>query len=233
MNARAEDHWELVTIPPVTTDILKDDSWFEVTGPLFSGLAEVSEDTRMLFSRKQVVELWSGLESFAKDAERRAHSIYGSPGIGKSCEVWAWALTCASQKIDVLWVHVENLATAVCFESRVIERFGGDPEAVLKSRHLSDFGPAPPSRIRRRRDCRLGCDRHDCRDSLSRHVTHLSHTRHSFLYRSVVYRSNRVKRLLHLPSEYSVWKRCDSEAALLGFRSKLSINQVMSLESAL
>ncbi len=33
-------------------------------------------------------------------------------------------------------------------ESAVIERFGGDPEAVLKSRHLSDYGPATSSRIR-------------------------------------------------------------------------------------
>ena len=37
-----------------------------------------------------------------------------------------------------------------------------DPEAVLKSRHLSDIGPAPPSRIRRRRVRRDHCD---CRDS--------------------------------------------------------------------
>ena len=29
---------------------------------------------------------------------------------------------------------------------RLFERIGGDPEAVLKSRHLSDYGPAPPSR---------------------------------------------------------------------------------------
>jgi hypothetical protein len=34
----------------------------------------------------------------------------------------------------------------------MIERFGGDPEAVLKSRHLSDYWPAPPSRIRRPSD---------------------------------------------------------------------------------
>jgi hypothetical protein len=43
---------------------------------------------------------------------------------------------------------------ALCRQSRragrpglaLIERFGGDPEAVLKSRHLPDYGPAPPSR---------------------------------------------------------------------------------------
>ena len=44
-----------------------------------------------------------------------------------------------------------------------------DPEAVLKSRHLSDFGPASPSRIRRRRDRRVRCDYRDRRDFLSRH----------------------------------------------------------------
>ena len=40
-----------------------------------------------------------------------------------------------------------------------------DPEAVLKSRHLSDIGPAPPSRIRRRRVRRVRRDHCDCRDS--------------------------------------------------------------------
>jgi hypothetical protein len=34
----------------------------------------------------------------------------------------------------------------------LIELIGGDPEAVLKSRHLSDYGPAPPSQIRRPSD---------------------------------------------------------------------------------
>ncbi len=63
----------------------------------------------------------------------------------------------------------------------MIERFGGDPEAVLKPRPPSDFGPASPSRIRRRRDRRVGCDRRDCRasESLSRHVTSESHETHA------------------------------------------------------
>jgi hypothetical protein len=30
----------------------------------------------------------------------------------------------------------------------VIERIGGDPEAVLKYRHLSDYGPVTPGWIR-------------------------------------------------------------------------------------
>ena len=40
-----------------------------------------------------------------------------------------------------------------------------DPDAVLRSRHLSDIGPAPPSRIRRRIDQRIRRDHRDCRDS--------------------------------------------------------------------
>ncbi len=61
----------------------------------------------------------------------------------------------------------------------MIEHFGGDPEAVLKSRHPSDLGPASLSRIRRRRDRRVDCDHCDCRDSLSRHVTSESHETHA------------------------------------------------------
>ena len=30
----------------------------------------------------------------------------------------------------------------------MIELIGGDPEAALKSRHLSDYGPAPPCLVR-------------------------------------------------------------------------------------
>ena len=44
-----------------------------------------------------------------------------------------------------------------------------DPEAVLESRHLSDIGPAPPSRIRRQRDRRVHRDRRDHRDHRDRH----------------------------------------------------------------
>ena len=54
---------------------------------------------------------------------------------------------------------------ATCFMSSLIGSIFEDPEADLKSRHLSDIGLATPSRIRRQRDRRVGRDHRDCRDS--------------------------------------------------------------------
>ena len=72
--------------------------------------------------------------------------------------------------------HGSGGGELLCQDSRPASVSGGligsifeDPEAVLKSRHLSDFGPVSPSRIRRRRGRRVCCDYHDCRDSLSWH----------------------------------------------------------------
>jgi hypothetical protein len=67
-----------------------------------------------LFFRQEAAELWNVLDSFAKKREKNGLDILGSPGVGKSCEVWAW-LCCQSLSKEcveighnffALWVHI-------------------------------------------------------------------------------------------------------------------------------
>eukprot|EP00291_Cryptomonas_curvata_P027183 CAMPEP_0172158370 /NCGR_PEP_ID=MMETSP1050-20130122/4333_1 /TAXON_ID=233186 /ORGANISM="Cryptomonas curvata, Strain CCAP979/52" /LENGTH=605 /DNA_ID=CAMNT_0012827751 /DNA_START=132 /DNA_END=1950 /DNA_ORIENTATION=+ len=94
-------------------------SWYQVNGLACAGLVEEENDRQILYTRHQVVELWDNLDSFLEDRKQRAFSIFGSPGVGKSCEVWAWGFQNACNKnLDLLWVHVDKYATAVCVENR-------------------------------------------------------------------------------------------------------------------
>ncbi len=79
----------------------------------------MENDRQILYTRQQVVELWDNLDSFLQHSKERAFSIHGSPGVGKSCEVWAWGFQNACNKnLDLLWVHVDKYAPAVCVENR-------------------------------------------------------------------------------------------------------------------
>jgi hypothetical protein len=70
-----------------------------------------------LFFRREAAELWNVLDSFAEKREKNGLDILGSPGVGKSCEVWSW-LCCqhvkyveAEHNFFALWVHI-SLQTA-------------------------------------------------------------------------------------------------------------------------
>jgi hypothetical protein len=117
------DGWNQIAVPCLKFDGPKADSWYEVSGLVGAGL-RILKDKLILFERKQVAELWNDLNSFltkkgVNEINEKVFSIYGSPGVGKSCEVWAWCLKIARQEqLDVLWVHVDKFAKATCIEKR-------------------------------------------------------------------------------------------------------------------
>ncbi len=104
---------------------------------------------------------------------------------------------------------------------RLIERFRGDPEAVLKSWHLSDYGSATSSRIRLS-DVHVFSTPKIYLVSCVRDSVTIKHVSSPFGDRICFLSSWRKKNTPFLQaSDNSVWKRC--EAALLGFQSKSSI----------
>ncbi len=117
----ASGSWKQISVPCVHSDGPKAGLSNEVNGLAGAGL-RVWEDTLMLFARKQVVELWNDLDLFLTEmglGEKKVFSTHGSPGVGKSCAVWAWCLQIAWQKqLEVLWVHVDKLTKATCIQKR-------------------------------------------------------------------------------------------------------------------
>jgi hypothetical protein len=52
---------------------------------------EVGQATKLLYFREEAGELWDALDNLlSKPFEVAALNVEGSPGVGKSCEVWAW-----------------------------------------------------------------------------------------------------------------------------------------------
>lgn len=114
-----DDIWEAYQVQVLNDGKPTLDSWFHVSGLNPAGLGYPGHDSRVLFARKQVVMLWDSLDAFLSTPNHQIFSIYGGPGLGKSTEVWAWACQKAvSQKVDLLWVHVEKRSLAKCVESR-------------------------------------------------------------------------------------------------------------------
>ena len=115
-------NWEQISVPCQNNDGPKAGLWYEVNGLAGTGLGTL-EDTLILFAWKQVVELWNDLDFFLTEegvnGKKKVFSTYGSPGVGKSYEVWAWCLQIAWQKqLDVLWVHADKLTKATCIQKR-------------------------------------------------------------------------------------------------------------------
>jgi hypothetical protein len=81
-----------------------------------AGLSYVAQ--QCLFSREEAALLWDELDRF-KTNEMRGLDIEGCPGVGKSCEVWAW-LGCESLRCEdtdrnfALWVHLYPDLPAAC-----------------------------------------------------------------------------------------------------------------------
>ena len=86
---------------------------FAVGGLSFAGLEGGETGVKCLFFREEAVELWKTLDSFKCALwDQCVIRILGSPGIGKSSEVWAW-LCCQNMNQDhdednafALWVHI-------------------------------------------------------------------------------------------------------------------------------
>ena len=81
-----------------------------------AGLSSIAE--KSLFFREEAALLWDKLDDF-KSNNMRGLDVQGCPGVGKSCEVWAW-LGCASlrcrdkDKNFALWVHLFPELPALC-----------------------------------------------------------------------------------------------------------------------
>ena len=70
-------------------------------------LAGFTFDESLLYVREESVELWAFLQSAANRGLNV--SVDGSPGTGKSTEVYAWALWAArTYKITVTWYHLSK-----------------------------------------------------------------------------------------------------------------------------
>jgi hypothetical protein len=72
---------------------------------------------KILYFRKEAVALWTALSSM----NGPALSIVGAPGIGKSCEVWAWIFYINKVYNDLpddeefaLWVQIQGYFPIVC-----------------------------------------------------------------------------------------------------------------------
>jgi hypothetical protein len=101
--------WTQVTKPCHAVDMPAVNKWFQVDFLRSAGLGE-NQNAKMLFARQESVHLWTAL-----DGMERGLIVRGSPGIGKSSEVWAWACHSAFKKNkSVLWIHVEMEIESIC-----------------------------------------------------------------------------------------------------------------------
>lgn len=78
-------------------------SFIDVSGLHCAGLAAEDQDTKRLFMRSSSALL---LERLRTSNDYRALRVFGPPGIGKSCIVWAWACDEHVSGKKVLWVHL-------------------------------------------------------------------------------------------------------------------------------
>ena len=70
-------------------------SIFKLGALNIAGLAlskNFSEKCFSFFFRNEAADVWDTLDRFASDDEQNGLDILGSPGVGKSCEVWAWII---------------------------------------------------------------------------------------------------------------------------------------------
>mmetsp|Transcript_1099 Transcript_1099/g.2368 ORF Transcript_1099/g.2368 Transcript_1099/m.2368 type:complete len:114 (-) Transcript_1099:1793-2134(-) len=52
---------------------------------------EVGEPTKLLYFREEAGQVWDAVENLKLNPIQVAGlNVAGSPGVGKSCEVWAW-----------------------------------------------------------------------------------------------------------------------------------------------
>ena len=80
--------------------------FFEASGLFYAGLATKESDKKRLFMRPASLKLVGLLRNLC-DGDSPGMRIFGAPGVGKSCTVWAWACDeCLSNDKKVLWVHV-------------------------------------------------------------------------------------------------------------------------------
>ena len=88
-------------------------SIFFLGGLNFAGVVKRGLSEKLFFFRAEAATLWKELDLFKSDvAEKKGLRVLGSPGVGKSLEVWAW-LCCQSlnyaggeDKVFALWVHI-------------------------------------------------------------------------------------------------------------------------------
>ena len=103
--------WTDSTIPPVCpSQRPENDSVFKIGALDIAGL-EIRQNfsEKWFFFRDEAADVWDALDGFASDDGQNGLDIIGSPGVGKSCEVWAW-LNCQHARnktqIFALWVHL-------------------------------------------------------------------------------------------------------------------------------
>ncbi len=77
----------------------------DISGLFHAGLAVKSSDTKRLFIRSATLLLLNRL----RKEDYQALRVFGSPGIGKSFLVWAWACDeYLRKKKKVLWIHLSK-----------------------------------------------------------------------------------------------------------------------------
>jgi hypothetical protein len=108
-------------------------SFVDIAGLFHAGLAGEKHDAKRLFFKESSFNLLQRL----KNLDYRGFRVFGPPGIGKSCIVWAFVCDefLRMQK-KVLWVHVEKDAKPIHIlmtEGKVFHIFGADHEFVSES----------------------------------------------------------------------------------------------------
>jgi GTPase SAR1 family protein len=114
-------------------DLKEVGSFVDVAGLFHAGIASEKYDSKRLFFKDSSFQLLQRLRKW----DYRGFRVFGPPGIGKSCIVWA--LVCdeflRNQK-KVLWVHVEKDAKPIhilMVKGQVYEIVGADHECVSES----------------------------------------------------------------------------------------------------
>jgi hypothetical protein len=80
----------------------------QASGLYLAGLGS-TDQSKWIFRRSEVKELWDRLETSSKSVEDDDRLLYisGPPGTGKSTAVWMWAGSLvATSKLKVVWVHL-------------------------------------------------------------------------------------------------------------------------------
>ena len=97
----------------------KEKSIFALGGLDIAGL-DLAEMEKILFFRQEAADLWDELDNFQGESYNGLR-VYGSPGVGKSSQVWVW-LCCqnlAQEHSDdndafALWVHMDQTLLQFC-----------------------------------------------------------------------------------------------------------------------
>ena len=85
------------------------DQFVDSNSRTYSGLIDKNDqgnDNLLVFTRKNVVNMWEALEKLKNSSKNRLH-ISGPPGTGKSTVAWAWV--CSTARLhNIVWAHMNK-----------------------------------------------------------------------------------------------------------------------------